>query len=319
MRLLVATAVRAAVPWRIAALVFVGGICLGVWPAGCIPDAARRAASSDIAVTPGVTFRRDARAGVQILDVDLARAPVRPMVVASNVRRRRNNFVGDCRTVREWAERTGAVGGMNAGFFGDTYDDRGRRKQIVGLAVVENNVVAPGGSVVSTQRAGERFLRAAVGFRPSGTPDIAWASATLAGDVRRYANVLNPGAGQAWPVRSAVACGPRLFVRGARRITDREERLISPGRVPRAFVAYDLGTDKRPRHLILGRADAMDFAQVADWLESYFARTHNTRPHDALCMDGGASAQLVYRHEGRLHDAEPTGVLVPTAILLVPK
>lgn len=282
--------------------------------AGC---AKREAAEVD--VVPGVVFRRDARAGVQALDVDLPAAKIRPVVVAENVSRTRNNFVGNCFTAREWAERYQAVGGMNAGFFGETYDDQGRRKQIVGLAMAGGKVVAPGGAVASTRRPGERFLRAAFGVSARGTPDVAWASGVTSGFVRRYDSVVNPAPGVPWNVSSAVACGPRLFVRGTRRITDREERLVHDKRVARAFVAYDLGPDRRPLHLVLARADRMTYGEVADWLDAYFARTYGTRPHDALCMDGGASAQLTYRENGRLRDAEPTGVLVPTAILLVPR
>lgn len=279
-----------------------------------------RAEPNEVRVAPGVVFRRDGEAGVQVLDVDLRQASVRPVVVAEGIERRRNNFVGDCRTVREWAERAGALGGLNGGFFGDMYDDRGRRKQIVGLAMVNGEVVAPGGLVASTRQRGERFLRAAIGFAADGTPDIAWASGERSGGARRYAEPVNPGSGTRWRVRSAVACGPRLFVRGQRRITVREERLASPGRLMRAFVAYDVDAENKPRHLLLGRADAMEFEDVADFLTAYFQRTHGTRPHDALCLDGGPSAQMVYRDgSGELRDAEPTGVLVPTAILLLPR
>jgi hypothetical protein len=240
-------------------------------------------------------------------------------VVAANVSRTRNNFVGDCFTAREWAERFKAVGGMNAGFFGETYDDIGRRKQIVGLAMVDGKVVVPGGVVTSPRDRAERFLRPAFGVSGRGTPDIAWASGVRSGFVRRYDDVVNPGPGAPWAVTSAVGCGPRLFVRGRRRITDREEWLTDPEKDQRAFVAYDIGPNGRPRRLLLGRADAMDFSQVADWLEGYFSSRYKSRPHDALCMDGGPSAQLVYRDGDTLRDAEPTGVLVPTAILLVPR
>lgn len=297
-------------PWRATAFLFALLIA--------VPGCGRRDAAQ-VAVAPGVVFRRDARAGVQVLDVDLAAARVRPIVVAANVGRKGNNFVGDCFTAREWAERFGAVGGMNGGFFGETYDELGRRKQIVGLAMVDGKVVAPGGAVASTSVPGERFLRAAFGVSERGTPDVAWASGVRSGFVRRYDTVVNPGPGAPWAVTSAVACGPRLFVRGRRRITDREERRVHPEKVPRAFVAYAVGSDGRPSRLLLGRADAMDFSQVADWLEGYFSTRYHSRPHDALCMDGGPSAQLVYRDGNVLRDAEPTGVLVPTAILLVPR
>jgi hypothetical protein len=282
--------------------------------AGCDrvePDEARLA--------PGVFFRRERAAGAQVVDVDLSRAPVRATVVAEGVEPVRNNLVGDCRTVPEWAERRGAVAGLNGGFFGHTYDDRGRRKQIMGLAVSGGNVVAPGGIVHSRTTPGERFLRAAIGFRADGTPDIAWAAGARGGRLLRYGEPVNPGNGAPWRVTSAVACGPRLFVRGERRITDREERLASNRELPRAFAAYDLVNGK-PDHFVIGRADDMEFEQVADFLAAYFRRRHGTAPYDALCLDGGPSAQLVYRDEaGTLHDAEPTGVLVPTVLLLLPK
>lgn len=280
--------------------------------AGC------RQARKRTPVAPGILFLRDPAAGAQLLDVDLATAAVRPAVVATNVERRRGNFIGDAKTVREWVAETGALGGMNAGFFGDTYDAMGRRKQIVGLAVVNGKVVAPGAKTASTVREGEEFVRAALGFGPSGTPDIAWATGTLKGALRRYPEAVHPGRGVPWQVRSAVACGPRLFVRGERRITYREERLRSEGRLPRAFAAYDR-VDGRPRHLVLGRTDAMEYTEAADFLAAYFRRAHGTAPHDALCLDGGASAQIAYREGRTVRDAAPTGVLVPTAILLLPK
>lgn len=300
---------RAAVLGGITALVFGGTAGSGCGQYDNQPAA--------VPVAPGVVFRRDEAAGVQLLEVDLQTAAVQPVLVASAVDRHRNNFVGDARTVREWAERFGAIGGLNGGFFGHTYDDAGRRKQIVGLAIARSRVIAPGGMVSSTRQPGEKFLRAAIGFSEQGVPDIAWAAGALRGPIRRYAEPINPGTGTPWRVGSAVACGPRLFARGALRITDRDERLVSPGKLPRAFAAYDVVNGK-PRRLLLGRANAMEFGEVARFLVAYFKRAHGTAPHDALCLDGGPSAQLVYRDGAILHDAEETGVRVPTAILLVP-
>lgn len=271
-------------------------------------------------VAPGVLFRRDRESAVAVLDIDLTAAKVRPVVVMGHVERVRNNFVGDAHTVLEWAQAYNAVGGVNAGFFGDTYDDLGRRKQIVGLAVRDGKVFAPGDLVPSDRHPGETFLRSAIGFRSDGTPDIAWASGTLSGPLRRYASAVSPRAASPWNVRYAVACGPRLFSAGARHIADKEERLVSPGKVPRTFVAYDRDGD-HPRHLVFGRADAMEFTDVAVWLTDYFARAHESTPREAMCLDGGPSSQIVYRdgENGGLIDAEPTGTFVPTAILLVPK
>jgi hypothetical protein len=290
---------------------------LGLLLAGSGGACGRRDGGDVVNVAPGVTFRRDREAGVQLLDIDLIAAKVRPVVVAEHVERIRNNFVGDARTVWEWADARDAVGGINAGFFGDTYDQLGRRKQIVGLAAVNGRVIAPADFTTSTAREGERFLRSAIGFHADGTPEIAWAKGGLRGPLRRFDAPVNPRGADIWDVRSAVSCGPRLFAAGARRISDRDERLVSPGKLPRAFVAYDR-EQGRPRHLILGRADAMEYTDVALFLSDYFARAHSSTPREAMCLDGGPSAQIVYRRDGRLEDAEPTGVLVPTAILLVP-
>ncbi len=276
---------------------------------------------ASVAVTHGVTFLRDERAGVQLLDVDLSDTEVRPVVVAAHVERRGDNFIGDAKTVREWAEETGAVGGMNAGFFGDTYDQVGRRKQIVQLALVDGKTLAPGARMQSSRTPGENYLRSAVGFGggDDGSPSMTWASGNIRHVIRRHdGGPINQTDGMPWNVRWAVSCGPRLFADGKRFITDRDERLVSPNKVARAFVAYDWENGK-PRHLILARADAMDYTQVAEFLTEYFNRVHQTTPRDAMCLDGGASAQIVYKNNGALEDAEPTGVLVPTAILLTPK
>jgi len=250
--------------------------------------------------------------------VDLASADVQPVVVAAKVERRGNNFIGDAKTVREWADEYGAVGGMNAGFFGDTYDQVGRRKQIVQLAVVDGKTLAPGARMQSSRTPGETYLRSAVGFGED-RPSMTWATGNIKNVLRRHdGGPLNQSDGMPWNVKWAVACGPRLFADGRRFITDRDERLVSQGKLARAFVAYDWENGK-PRHLVLGRADAMEFTEIATFLTDYFKRVHQSAPRDALCMDGGPSAQVVYKSNGALDDAEATGVLVPTAILLVPK
>jgi hypothetical protein len=138
---------------------------------------------------------------------------------------------------------------------------------------------------------------------------------------KRYTSAVNlgvsPTAGTQWNVAFAAGCGPRLFAVGNRVIADREERLVSAGKYSRAFVAYDFDGGG-PRRLVFGRADGMEYAEVADYLTAFFRREFNTAPKEALCMDGGPSAQLVYRNNGALEDAEPTGVLVPTALLILP-
>jgi hypothetical protein len=271
-------------------------------------------------IARGVTFHRDREAGVQLLDVDVQTASVVPVIVAENIERRHNNFVGDCKTVKEWAESHKAIGGLNGGYFGDMYDQLGRRKQIVGLATVDHRIVAPSGFVESTRYPDQKFLRSVIGFTDDGVPQMVYATSTLKGPMRKYETAVNPITYTPWDVRYAVSCGPRLFSRASKHIADHEERLVSPGKLSRSFVAYDVGDGELPQHFVLGRADSMEFSEVADFLEAYFNQVHASRPYEAMCLDGGPSSQLVYRTpNGSLEDAEPTGVLVPTAILLIPK
>ncbi|MES2459740.1 MAG: phosphodiester glycosidase family protein [Armatimonadota bacterium] len=271
-----------------------------------------------VEVAPGISFHRDKRHGVQLLDIDLAVAKLRPIVVAEKVNNHHGNFVGNAKTVREWAEQFGAVGGINGGFFGDTYDQIGRRKQIVQLAVVDGKVIAPG-SATRTKNGGI-YTRSAVGFSANGRPDIVWGTGTAKLGPRRRSGPNSAEQSQPWNVEQAVACGPRLFASGVRRVTGREELLPSPGKPARAFVAFD-HENGAPRHLVLGRADSMELTQVADYVATYFPDAHGTTPREAMCLDGGPSAQVVYRdpQSKAVTDAEPTGVMVPTAILLVPR
>ena len=276
------------------------------------------AQSLPVNVAPGMVFERDDKSGFQILDVDLQTANVRPIVALAHVERIRNNFVGDAKTVEEWASENQALGGINANFFGETYDTVGRRKQIVGLAVSNGNVIAPGDKAESRKPPRTRRVRSAFGVNDNGVPDIAWATGTLKGVPRKYPSPVDPDTSEVWRVRFAAACGPRLWTRGAKHLGDREEWLVDGRRASRAFVAYDW-ENNAPRHLVLGRADFSDYASVADYLGAYFARVHQSVPREAMCFDGGPSAQLVYRENGRLENAQATGVLVPTALLLVPQ
>ena len=288
--------------------------------AGCRQTPAGRQAATVavVKVAPGVVFERDENAGIQVLTVDLQTAHVRPVIALANVERVRNNFVGDAKTVREWAGENHAVAGINANFFGETYDTLGHRKQIVGLAIANGTVVAPGSMAEGRSLPHTRRVRSVFGVNAQNEPEIAWATGTKKSGPRKYPSPVDPDTSFVWPVRFAAACGPRLWANGAVHLGDREEWLVDSHRASRAFVAYDMENGK-PAHLLLGRADASDYAGVAAYLEVYFKREFHSVPHEAMCFDGGPSAQLVYQNNGRLEDAQATGVLVPTALLLVPK
>jgi exopolysaccharide biosynthesis protein len=270
---------------------------------------------TEVQVVSGVVYRSDTVRKIQTLTTDLRAGSVIPIVVAENVTRIGNNFVGDAKSVSDWAQKYNAIGGLNAGFFGETYDLLGKRKQLVQLAIIDGKVVAPGSATASTARPGESYLRSAVGFTRSGIPEICWATGKTSSGARRSERAVSPESTALWPVTSAVACGPRLIHLGKISVSDRDERLVSHGALSRAFVAYD----KTQRFLVMGRADGINFSELAVYLQKFFTETLHAKISEAMCLDGGPSAQLVYRAENnRLTNVEPTGVSVPTAILLVP-
>lgn len=273
--------------------------------------------SERTAIHEDVVLFKDSTAGVQLLDVRVGGA-ILPTVIAEQVDRIGGNHVGNARTVADWVDRTHAIAGVNGGFFGDTYDSEGKRRQIVQMAVVADSVVAPGGAVKTMPGTDRRYLRSAIGFTAGGHPRIEWAAGTRRLGPRKASGPESPFVVRPWDVQSAVSCGPRLIHRGAIRITAQEERLASPRRTARTFVAYD-ESEGSAGHLILGIADAMRYEEVAAYLADYFEREHGTRVAEAMCLDGGASSQLVARTKSGIEDLRPTGVHVPTAILLTTK
>jgi exopolysaccharide biosynthesis protein len=263
-----------------------------------------------VAIAPGVLFVDDTDSGVQLLSINQAEADVVPIVVAQGVQKRGGNYAGDVRTVKEWAEKYQAIAGINANFFGERYDN-GAKRQIIQMAMVSGKVVAPA-SITITDTSQE-YRRCAVGFDKKGTPSLAWASGE--NPVLSWERPVDATESVPWQVQNAASCGPRLIQTGRRMITAKAERLVSPGRPGRAFVAFD---DKK--HLVLGRADAMRYEDIVAYLHKYFKETYQTDPQEAMCLDGGPSAQIAYRDAaGSYVDAHPTGVPVPTAILLVPR
>ena len=69
-------------------------------------------------------------------------------------------------------------------------------------------------------------------------------------------------------------------------------------------------------HLVFGVADTMRYEEVARYLIEYFNGAHGSRVAEAMCLDGGASSQLVVKTTEGIEDLRPTGVFVPTAIVL---
>jgi exopolysaccharide biosynthesis protein len=263
-----------------------------------------------VALGDGVTFVEDSKNGVQLLSINQAEADVVPVVVARGVTKMGGNHVGEVKTVKEWVEEKQAIAGINANFFGETYEG-GKKKQIIQMAMVNGKVVAPA-SITITDTSQE-YRRCAVGFDKKGTPSLAWASGET--PVMSWERPVDATESTIWPVHNAASCGPRLIQEGRRMITAQAERLVSRGQLGRAFVAFD-----DQKHLVLGRADAMRYEDITNYLRAYFQENFHTLPQEAMCLDGGPSAQIAYRDaSGNYVDAHPTGVTVPVAILLVPR
>ena len=274
-------------------------------------------------VAPGVIVRTIPRGGIAgesdaaVIEVDLSAAQVQCRVAAEDVRIEQGRVYGAARTVREWCRRQNAVAGINGGFFGLT---SGGRKEIIGLLARNERVESSGKLVRSPRDPRRRFVRAVLGFDRSGMPHIGWAVGQRgrAAMLTEYLQPLNPVRQQFWTVDSAVACGPLLIRNGRIGVTDREERLASPPPLRRTFAAYSINAG-RPKRLVLGIGESMTFADAASFLDRYFRERFGTPPEAAMCLDGGASSQLSFRKDGDIADVRPTGVSVPTAILVIPK
>jgi hypothetical protein len=298
-----------------------------------------------------VQFRQlhDRWSRVSILDVDLTCPGVRIEVAAADATQRYSGCAdGTARTVADWCRATGAIGGVNGGFFGR---DLGRgRKEIVGLLKLDGDLYARApryrikrssvlgvrysdrsdGSDRSERRTPnppslrgvpERrtpyYAHSALGIRPNGRPVIDW----VVSDPRRPSRLLafeQPDtlrAGLPWDIQSGLSGGPRLIARGRIAVTDHQERLASSGLLPRTFVGYSAAAGT-PRHLVLGVATAMTFQDAARFLDRYFRRFHNVPCAEAMCLDGGPSSQLAYRADGVLYEAQSSDTTVPTCLLI---
>lgn len=267
-------------------------------------------------LAPGIVHRAiptGGDAGVDIVDVDLTRASARPAIVTGTVRQ----GYGPAYTPQDWLARTRALAAVNGGYFGR--EDGQGRKEFIGLLVRRGRVMHPAPSLTgqgSATLAPGRYVRSAFGLTHWGQPMIAWVSSQPFLAV--YENpVIRHGRPRPWPVESAVGCGPTLIQHGQIVVTDRLERLASPGPRPRTFVAYD-GPAGRPRHFILGIASNMTFSDLAAFLASYFSRYDGTPAEAAMCLDGGASTQMSYRLNQAVRSPLFTGVTVPDAVVIMP-
>jgi phosphodiester glycosidase len=266
----------------------------------------------------GVVYRRVTFRGspVELLDVDLGTRGVSVRVHARRVVPGGGAWrIADAFSLPVWCRLTGAVGGINGGFFGAEVEPG--RKEVIGLAQVDGTLLAPAARYRSRGPRRVRYSHSALGIDPYGEPQIAW----VGGSRRRARHLLcfdRPEAPQeerSWQTRSAVAGGPRLIRAGEVAVAAQAERLASPGLRARAFVGYAPARSGR-RRVVLATAMAFTYRDAAEFLADYFRREYYTRCEEAMCLDGGTSAQLAYRQAGRCLSAGPGAEAVPTCVLV---
>jgi hypothetical protein len=266
----------------------------------------------------GVLFRRREFRGspVELLDIDLATPGVSVRVHAREVVPGGGAWrVADSFSLPVWCRLTGAVGGINGGFFGAEVEPG--RKEVIGLAQVEGKILSPAARYRSRGPRRVRYAHSALGLDARGRPRIDWVSASRR-DARRLLCFDRPEDltnGRPWATRSAVAGGPRLIHDGQVAVSARGERLASPGARSRSFVGYASPAHGRPR-LVLATASALSYRDAADFLAAYFRQEHNIACEQAMCLDGGTSAQLAYRQGSRCIPAGPGALAVPTCVLV---
>ncbi len=260
--------------------------------------------------------------GVDLIDVDMARAHVSLQIATERIGRANGIIGGQAYTPRDWLGKAHALASVNGGYFGR--EGIGGSKEFVGLLVQNGRVRHAAPPLVghgSPQARAGRYTRAVLGISKDGTPTIAYA-ATDPGhpqSLRCYPSAAAHGPGTPWPVQSGVGCGPMLIQDGQVRVTDRQERLASAGALPRTFVAYSTG--RHPSHVVIGMASGMEYRALAAFLLRYFPRYDHTQARAAMCLDGGASTQLSYRagQPGAVQSPRDTGITVPDAVVLVPR
>lgn len=282
--------------------------CLG----GCTVAAQTQARGPAPGVHTRVVSHGEAR--VAVIDVDLQVRGVRVEVAASDVRVRAGVVSGRARTLEEWLRATGAVAGVNGGFFGKTIGDD--FKEIVGLLKDAGRVRAAAPAYPS-RRTGGRYAHAGLGWTREGMPRITWVTSRPGwpSELRSHPQPDLRGSGRPWRIHEGLSCGPRLIRSGKIAVSARGERLVSPGVLPRTFAGYDEERGQ-PHRLVLCATDGMEYEDCARFLVNYFRGEHQSICRDALCLDGGASTQAAWRSGTRIETRPGYAASVPTAILV---
>lgn len=263
--------------------------------------------------------------GVDLIDVDLRRSRVRPIIATSDIAVRHGHVSGRSYLPTDWMARRGGIAVINGGYFGDSYAEGYR--DFVGL-LVQHGVVRHSAPPIHGQGSATIpaaiYVRSAFGTLANGDPVIGWAASGVGLTMRKTPMVYSAplvnttDTKSVWHVDNAVGCGPTLIRRGHIYVNDHEERLINSMNRPRTFVSYDV-VNGRPSQFVMGIVSQASYREVAMFLKSYFWTAHHSKVAAAMCLDGGSSTQLSYVSRGRTVSPLDTDVDVPDSIVLVPK
>jgi hypothetical protein len=256
-------------------------------------------------------------AALHVIDADLSTPGVTVRVHAANPSSREWGWsVADARSVADWCRITGAVAGVNGGFFGE--EVRPGRKEIIGLLKVAGKTYAR--APLYRARAADRvsYAHSTFGVVDSRRPMVAWVTSSRRSRDRllAYPRPVDLRDGSPWKVDSALSGGPRLIHLGRNYVADRDERLVSVGALPRTFLGLSRARRAGGNRLVLATASAMSFEQAAGFLQSYFQSRHGVPCDEAMGLDGGHAAQLAYRSGDQILSARGVEVTVPTTVLI---
>ena len=276
----------------------------------------RRASSAESkGLAKGVTLFRlkHGAATMRALRIDLGQPGIRVEVTAEDIAFRSGLITGRARSLPDWIARKGAVAGVNGGFFGKSVGEE--YKEIVGLCKIDGKVRVAGPTFRS-RRTGKSYVHSAFGLTRDSEARIDWVNSVKGSPqaLRSHASAEVTGRDAEWTVWQAVACGPRLVHDGKPKVAAKEERLSSPGELPRTFLG--IGGEGPKRRLVLAIADGAEFETCAAFITDFFRDRCGVPCDEAMALDGGASTAMAWRERSTVDVSPPLAATVPTAILV---
>jgi Phosphodiester glycosidase len=254
---------------------------------------------------------------VHLIDADLRTSGVTVRVHARRPSSREWGWsVGDALRLSDWCRATGAIAGVNGGFFGAEVSPG--RKEVIGLLKVDGVTYARAPVYRSHADRSITYAHSTFGVLDGRLPLVGWvvSDPRSRARLRAFPHPEGLSAGRLWQPDDALSGGPRLIHEGRRFVAASDERLCSVGALPRTFLGYSQGNDGKGARLVLVTASAMTYREAANFLLEYFRERHGSACEEAMCLDGGPSSQLAYRSGTQVLTAHAETVTVPTCILI---